>query len=126
LTVAVFSQPKANAVRSNAVVSPRLRNSSTLAGFAMAMLFVAGAALGLAGCHLDRWRFISSVALVTLALFLLGGLAACGGGSSGSGGGGGGGGGNSVTVNLIVQANSGQSSITLGTVSITVPAPSNP
>jgi hypothetical protein len=59
------------------------------------------------------------LALVICALVFLACLSACGGG--GTGGGGGGGGGNSITVQVPVQASAGGTTVTLGSLSITVP-----
>jgi len=59
------------------------------------------------------------LALVICAFVFLAGLSSCGGG--GSSGGGGGGGGNSITVQVPVQASAGGTTVTLGSLSITVP-----
>jgi hypothetical protein len=59
------------------------------------------------------------LALVICALVFLAGLSSCGGG--GTSGGGGGGGGNPVTVQVPVQASAGGTTVTLGSLSITVP-----
>jgi subtilisin family serine protease len=120
MSVFVFSQPTGAAARTKTAIPPDSWRLLILAGFAMATVLVSGLALYFGNGHHARLRFIKSLAALMVALYLLGGFAACGGG------GGGGGGGKSVTVNLTVQADSEQTSVTLGTISVTVPTPSNP
>ena len=55
----------------------------------------------------------------TILFLVVVGLASCGGGSTG--GGGGGGGNNPVTVQVTVQGTTGSTTVSLGTVTITVP-----
>jgi subtilisin family serine protease len=118
LTVSVNAKPNPAVARRAANHAPFLPPSQLLL-----MAESLGALAALSMCAIRFGRRIGkrrlrygAFATAVLAVCLVAGLSSCGGG-----GGGGGGGGNPVTVNLTIQASAGQTSVTIGTVSVTVP-----
>lgn len=125
LTVSVTSQPAAtnpqirshkNSTKSIAA-GERAGLLSLLSALLILMLGVCGRAGRRERPETRSARKITGALGLTLIVILL----SCGGGSGGSGGGGGGGGGGGTTLSVTVQGTAGTSSVSLGTISITVP-----
>jgi subtilisin family serine protease len=123
LNIAVTTNP--DSVRASLSCARRITLATFSLSFALLTLLVGFVrnrnAQRTAGDCTKRLEPVWVYCAVVLALLMGLGLSSCGGGNTMSGGGGGGGGGGGTITSVTVQGTAGGTTVTLGSVSVTIP-----
>ena len=123
LNIAVTTNP--DSVRASLSCARRITLATFSLSFALLTLLVGFVrnrnAQRTAGDCTKRLEPVRVYCAVVLALLMGLGLSSCGGGNTMSGGGGGGGGGGGTITSVTVQGTAGGTTVTLGSVSVTIP-----